>query len=89
MIKPISCFKLLPTSLGKSKWKIKIKKEFDLNKTQNGDDNECFKWFLVRHLHLVKKIQQEFEKLRKILQENLIKRQFYKTWFEIYCQRCL
>ena len=38
---------------------------------QNINDNECFKWRLVRYLHPVAKNPATIEKLTMILNENL------------------
>ena len=55
---------------------IKLPKELDhprkgLINIQNIDDNECFKWCLVRYLILQIITQQELQKLTKIFLKNL------------------
>ena len=56
---------------------IKLPKESDharkgLINIQNTDDNECFKWCLVRYINPENHHPQELQKLTKMLQRDLI-----------------
>ena len=56
---------------------IKLPKELDhprkgLINIQNIDDKDCFNWCLVRYLNMQIIIQQELQKLTKILQRDLV-----------------